>query len=343
MSVTSWPEAVQLADLATGVRERDILFPFALDEVIGREVGEGRMPLIHIWRHPRAFVMGLRDRRLPGADKAMNWLREQGYDVAVRNSGGAAVPLDPGVVNLSVILPNPERSLDFRQDFVVMADLIKGALQGSGVRVAAGEIAGAYCPGDYDLSVDGRKFCGIAQRRLTKAYIVQAFVVVEGSGEERRRLVRRFYDIAAGRDRAAAEGCDNAEAAGEGAGCGHAGAAGEGAERGRAGAAGEGAGRDHAEAAGEGAAERGRAEAAGEGAAVATTAVATVKASYPVVESGSMASLAELGGTGTVEAFVRGVKDWLNTKSKVEEMDARQLPMNRIMAMIGQLRTRYER
>lgn len=177
---------------------RDILYPFAWDERMARAVGGGRLPIVHIWRHPGAFVMGLRDRRLPKAEEAMDWLREQGCSVGVRNSGGAAVPLDSGVVNVSIVLPNPGGRVDFHGGFRMMADLIRETLQGWTDRVRWGEIAGSYCPGEYDVSIDGRKFCGIAQRRQINGFVVSAFIVAAGSGRERAELVRRFYEWASG-------------------------------------------------------------------------------------------------------------------------------------------------
>lgn len=193
----TWPQTLELLDRSAELGETDPLYPFALEEVLCRQVGEGRTPLIHLWRHPRAVILGLRDRRLPQALGGIDLLKEQGYAVAVRNSGGAAVPLDDGVVNLSLILPNPERAMDFRLDFDKMVDLIRGSLPGYASRIRTGEISGAYCPGDFDLSMDGRKFCGIAQRRQTKAYVIQAFIVAEGLGTERAALVRSYYDKAA--------------------------------------------------------------------------------------------------------------------------------------------------
>lgn len=175
----------------------DILYPFAWDELMCRRVGEGRRPILHIWRHGAAFVMGMRDRRLANAEQAMANLRNRGLSVGVRNSGGAAVPLDPGVVNVSVILPNPEGRLDFHDDFRLMVRFIEQTLAPWGAAVKAGEIEGSYCPGDYDVSLKGRKFCGIAQRRQTKAFVVSAFVVVTGSGMERAKVVRQFYEEAA--------------------------------------------------------------------------------------------------------------------------------------------------
>lgn len=78
-----------------------------------------------------------------------------------------------------------------------MVALIREALRGTGQTVDSGEIAGAFCPGTFDLSIGGLKFCGIAQRRQRHAFIVQAFVIANGSGSERARLVRSFYDVAA--------------------------------------------------------------------------------------------------------------------------------------------------
>lgn len=180
------------------ISQRDVLYSFALDELLCRRTGQGGPSICHIWRHPRAFVMGLRDSRLPGAEDARQWLEANGFATAVRNSGGAAVPLDLGVINISLILPKPSGpSFHFHQDFEKMYAIIRQALQESGCVVDKGEIKGAYCPGDFDLSINGLKFCGIAQRRQTYASIVQAFVVAEGSGKERAQLVRAFYDRAA--------------------------------------------------------------------------------------------------------------------------------------------------
>lgn len=178
-------------------QSQSILHPFAWDELVCGLVGEGRRPAVHIWRHPQAFVVGLRDRKLPCAGQAMEWLRARGYSVGVRNSGGAAVPLDPGVVNISVVQPIKEGQLDFHDDFKRMVRLIQDSLKPWTAAAESGEIAGAYCPGDYDVSIGGRKFCGIAQRRRLKAFVVSAFIIVEGAGNERAQLVREFYDRAA--------------------------------------------------------------------------------------------------------------------------------------------------
>ncbi len=179
----------------------EVLTPFAVEELECQAVANGAPPLLHIWRHERALVLGLRDRRLPYARPTMNEWRARGWSTAVRNSGGAAVPLDDGVVNVSLILP-AATSVNLQQDFARMAALISRTVQRLAVDalVRAGEITGAYCPGEFDLAIDGYKFCGIAQRRKLGAYVIQAFVVVEGSGSERANAAASYYRQAAGEE-----------------------------------------------------------------------------------------------------------------------------------------------
>ncbi|WP_409346529.1 biotin/lipoate A/B protein ligase family protein [Paenibacillus sp. MBLB4367] len=269
MQLTPWPQGFYIFDSTEKPVSGDVMFPFAWDEAVCRRVGEGANPIVHIWRHPGALVVGLRDRRLPHAEQAMTSLREEGVQTIVRNSGGAAVPLDLGVVNLSIVLPNPERNIHFRDDFTIMVDLIRDSLSPWTGEVADGEIGGAYCPGDYDLSIGGRKFCGIAQRRQTKAYVVQAFIVVEGSGEKRAASARRFYDQAAGE---------------------------------------------------------------------------TGASGYPLVMPGSMASLQELAGVPSAEAFVGSVKRVLAAKSGIEaDFALTGVTQAEVADMSELLRQRYDK
>jgi octanoyl-[GcvH]:protein N-octanoyltransferase len=177
----------------------DILFPYAWDEWMCRQMTSDSPSYIHIWQHPKAFVLGLRDRQLPGIDQAISWLEDQGYVVAVRNSGGAAVPLDAGVVNISLVIPKSTSSINFRDDFETMIQLLREILAPWTSAIQEGEIKGGYCPGDYDLSINGRKFCGIAQRRQAHGFVVSAFVNVEGTDSARASRVRAFYDIASNR------------------------------------------------------------------------------------------------------------------------------------------------
>lgn len=191
----------EIIDTSSMLLTGEALYPFAVDEILCKQVGDGKLaPVLHIWRHQKAFILGIRDRKLPHASRAIDWLESDGCRVGVRNSGGAAVPLDPGVVNLSLILPSPRGKVEIKQDFEIMYQLMRECLKPFVPLIEKGEIRGSYCPGDYDLSIDGRKFCGIAQRRQIQAFVIQAFVLVEGNGKERGRKAKQFYDLASGGD-----------------------------------------------------------------------------------------------------------------------------------------------
>ncbi|WP_405106678.1 lipoate--protein ligase family protein [Paenibacillus sp. FSL K6-1217] len=186
---------------------QDMLVPFAFEEVLCRDVGAGKVPpVLHLWSHPGGVALGLRDSRLPRAAEAMQALEQQGIRTAVRHSGGAAVPLDAGVINVSLLLPKPAGKLDFHDDFRLLASVITEAVAAghpqAAAQIRAEEVTGSYCPGDFDLAIGGRKFCGIAQRRQSSAYFVHAFVIVSGSGFERGESIRRFYKDAADGDEA---------------------------------------------------------------------------------------------------------------------------------------------
>lgn len=201
MARVDYKEIREIIDTSSNLLTGEALFPFAFDETICREVGSGRFaPAIHIWRHQHAMILGLRDRKLPHAPEAIRWLESNGFRVGVRNSGGAVVPLDPGVVNLSLILPSDRGKMEINRDFEIMYELMQSCLKPIFPGIGKGEIIGSYCPGNFDLSIQGKKFCGIAQRRQTKAFVIQAFVLVEGSGEARGEQVKQFYDMASGGD-----------------------------------------------------------------------------------------------------------------------------------------------
>lgn len=198
-SIASWARQMYIVDRSDQLASNDPYLAFAMDEWLCRQAAQSGISICHIWRHRNAFILGQQDARLPYAKQAVEWLHSLGWLPIVRNSGGAAVPLDAGVVNLSLIFPLQQNEpASFHSDFEKMVELIAAALAHTGATVQKGEIAGAYCPGDYDLSIDGLKFCGIAQRRQLHAYAVQAFVIASGKGAQRTRLVREFYERAAG-------------------------------------------------------------------------------------------------------------------------------------------------
>lgn len=168
---------------------------FAMDDTLCHSVGHDlSAPIIRTWIHNESVVLGIQDHRLPNIEQATNFLSTQGFAPIVRNSGGLAVVLDPGVLNVSLVFKDADR-ISIDTAFTYMVELMKKLLPELADRIEAYEIVGSYCPGSFDLSVGGKKFAGISQRRMQSGIAVQIYLCVEGSGEERAELIRQFYEI----------------------------------------------------------------------------------------------------------------------------------------------------
>lgn len=170
---------------------------FAADDTLCTSVGAGASPpTARAWVHHDTVVLGIQDTRLPFLQEGLAALREAGFKAIVRNSGGLAVVLDDGVLNLSLILPDTEKGIDIDRGYEAMFLLIKQMFADFPVKMDAYEVVGSYCPGSYDLSINGRKFAGISQRRIRRGVAVQIYLCVNGSGSARANLIRQFYETA---------------------------------------------------------------------------------------------------------------------------------------------------
>ncbi|MRX71137.1 hypothetical protein GJU40_02995 [Bacillus lacus] len=170
---------------------------FAIDDTLCASVGAGTSAATaRTWVHHNTIVLGIQDTKLPYLKEGISYLESKGHRVIVRNSGGLAVVLDNGVLNISLILPQQEKGIDINRGYDAMWELVKVMLKNHNVNIEAKEIVGSYCPGSYDLSINGRKFAGISQRRLRNGVAVQIYLCADGSGSERAGLIRDFYSIA---------------------------------------------------------------------------------------------------------------------------------------------------
>ncbi|WP_338471082.1 lipoate--protein ligase family protein [Niallia sp. XMNu-256] len=168
---------------------------FAIDDTLCAAVGKELSPATaRSWVHQKTIVLGIQDTKLPFLQDGVAFLRENGYDVIVRNSGGLAVVLDEGVLNLSLVLPESVKRIDINRGYDAMWELIKEMFRDVDVEIEAREIVGSYCPGSYDLSIDGKKFAGISQRRIRGGVAVQIYLCITGSGSERAELIKQFYE-----------------------------------------------------------------------------------------------------------------------------------------------------
>ncbi|MBP2098023.1 lipoate--protein ligase family protein [Enterococcus rivorum] len=178
---------------------KDYYTPFALTDVLTTYSGVHNQPIIHFWQLDRAMILGMKDTRVTHLDKGICALKQAGYPVILRNSGGLGVIADKGILNVSLILPNlKEKKLEIDYAYTLMWAWLKSTFQTKHLSIDAFEITDSYCPGTFDLSINGKKFAGIAQRRVKDGIAVMIYLSVNGDQKMRGESVRRFYQASLG-------------------------------------------------------------------------------------------------------------------------------------------------
>jgi lipoate-protein ligase A len=140
----------------------------ALDEALLIEADErGAGPALRIWEPEEvAVVLGASGRWRD--DVKVDACRQDGVAIARRSSGGGTVVIGPGTLNVAVVLPATAApglgAVDVAQAYVL--GRVGRAIRAHGPAV---ELLGSG-----DLTLDRRKFCGSAQRRLRTHFLVHA-------------------------------------------------------------------------------------------------------------------------------------------------------------------------
>ncbi|WP_254864119.1 lipoate--protein ligase family protein [Halovivax gelatinilyticus] len=136
---------------------------------------------VRVWRPHRQVAFGRRDENRDGYDLAREAARSHGFRPVSRRVGGRAVAYD-GETTLAFVRAEPVEDLrtgiQDRYD-AITAD-VTAALESSGVAVAEGEPANAFCPGTHSLRLpDGPKVSGIAQRVTGDGALVAGILLVD--------------------------------------------------------------------------------------------------------------------------------------------------------------------
>jgi len=170
--------------------ENNAYLPFALTDVFTEHANATSQEIIHFWQCDQTFILGMKDTRVPHLQQGLSQVFQDNYQSVVRNSGGLGVIADKGVLNVSLIFPREE---DTTTDsaYEQMMNLTQQAFPE--LKVAAYEISESYCPGTFDLSIDGKKIAGIAQRRVKNGVAVMMYLSVNGNQHQRGEVVRNFY------------------------------------------------------------------------------------------------------------------------------------------------------
>jgi lipoate-protein ligase A len=164
----SWP-VVHYLDAT----EADAASNVALDEALLVEAeGRGGPSVLRAWELGHlAVVLGASCRLRENV--RVEACRADGVEIARRSSGGGTVVIGPGALNFSVVLPidaDPElKSVDTAQRYVL----------GRTLETIRAEGVPAEMQGSGDLTLDGLKFSGSAQRRLRHHVLVHASLLYD--------------------------------------------------------------------------------------------------------------------------------------------------------------------
>ncbi|MGX7419815.1 lipoate--protein ligase family protein [Carnobacterium gallinarum] len=190
-----YEQPYELFDSKSMPFSNQFLSHFALGDSLLKQVGANQAKgALHFWTAEELVILGMMDTKLPYFQDGLTTLEKEQKNYLVRNAGGLAVVADSGILNLSLILPESlGHKISIDAGYEYMLQLIRQAFKDYGKQIEAYEIVDSYCPGDFDLSIDGKKFAGIAQRRMRNGVGIMIYMSVNGNQKKRSEMIQRFY------------------------------------------------------------------------------------------------------------------------------------------------------
>jgi hypothetical protein len=119
---------------------------------------------VFLWRCEPCLVVPRSLCRKPGFDQASVAMQAQGWPVVVRDTGGDLTPQAPGLINIAIAFRQRRTPGAIRDSYLRLCQPLIESLAGLGIEAYCASVQGAFCNGDYNLVVEGRKLAGTAQR-----------------------------------------------------------------------------------------------------------------------------------------------------------------------------------
>ncbi|MBM7060115.1 lipoate--protein ligase family protein [Pseudomonas sp. UL073] len=156
-----------------------------------------------LWRPTeQALVMPRKFSRLPGFAEAAAQCAERGWPVALRDTGGEPVPQSPAVLNVALVYAVPPHEPDLTRletAYLRLCQPFCAWLAAQGLQPGLGAVEGAFCDGRYNITLEGRKLVGTAQRWRRRPSDGRYVTLAHGAalmGNQREamvELVNAFY------------------------------------------------------------------------------------------------------------------------------------------------------
>lgn len=167
----------------------------AQEEDLAYQVGEGKSPpALEMWIASReCFVLGRYYAKRLKKQNIMNKLRERGTPLFFRSSGGEAILHDSTCLNFGAIVPHEffPPPFDIGRAFLILSSGVRSCLKKMRIPVFSGK-AKTFCPGPYDLLVEGKKIAGVSLLSRKNFCLVHGTLLVN-SGREYFRKLKIFY------------------------------------------------------------------------------------------------------------------------------------------------------
>ena len=118
-----------------------------------------------IWRCNPALVVPRRATHKPGFELASRYCESQGWPVVVRSTGGEMSPQTDGFINLSMVVRSNGAKAGIRESYAWICQPLIQWLAEMDIHAYCSHVDGAFCDGEFNLVVNGKKIAGTAQRR----------------------------------------------------------------------------------------------------------------------------------------------------------------------------------
>lgn len=156
---------------------------------------------------PRSYL-----RRETFAD-ARRKMKEIGWPVYLRPTGGDVTPQGAGTLNVSTVFRvGKEEGRNLEDIYRWLCDPLISWVKSLGKQASYGSVNQSFCDGRFNVAVDGRKLAGTAQRwRACSsgdgdwAVLAHAIVLVDAAIEDGVAAVNRFYGYCGMEDRVTSE------------------------------------------------------------------------------------------------------------------------------------------
>jgi lipoate-protein ligase A len=152
----------------------------ALDDALAERVGAGvSAPIVRIWQNDWVVVLP-RSRLVRLENPLAVDRRGRQWSIVARSSGGSAVAHGPGTLNMSLILGRRrgQPELTIEAGYRLWIEILEGALfDRYHVAVDTARVRNAFCSGNFDAVVEGRKLAGVAQTRRNQSIVIHGTIL----------------------------------------------------------------------------------------------------------------------------------------------------------------------